>query len=75
MLFLKLMNVRQVEMDNMLTVLKICASQVYEMAELLHNLFKILVLRGLYVFMSFCLREMLHFLCILSQQLYIRTQY
>lgn len=65
MLFLKLMNVRQVEMDNMLTVLKICASQVYE----------ILVLRGLYVFMSFCLREMLHFLCILSQQLYIWTQY
>lgn len=37
-------------MYNLLTVLKRSAYQVYEMAELLCNLFKILVLQGLYVF-------------------------
>lgn len=52
MLVLKLMNGRWMEMENVLTVLTSSAYLVYKMAELLHNLFKILVLQGLYVFMS-----------------------
>lgn len=60
------------EMENMQTVLGSSAYQVYEMAELLHNLFKILSCK-VCMFLSFCLRQM-HFLHVLSQQLYIWTQ-
>lgn len=60
MLVLKLINRRQMKMENMQTVLRSSAYQVYEMAELLHNLFKILSCK-VCMFLSFCLRQM-HFL-------------